>query len=409
MGRVLFLTQVLPYPLDAGPKIRAYYVLRQLAQEHEVTLVSFVRSDNEERESAHLKTFCQEVYTVPLRRSLWRNVVAVASAFVAGKPALILRDRTEEMQLCLRQIVSGDTIDVIHADQTSMAQYALYVRKLLRKAGHRQSARLLLDAHNALYRVLEQLADEETNRLHRLALRRESRTMAAYEKQLCDVFDHVVFVNDEDQRALDAANSNGTQCSTIPICIDLQDRRRVSVHANAHTITHLGTMFWPPNVAGVHWFATEVFPKVLAVVPDAKFVIMGKRPPPLIQELPRQFPNVYVTGYIPDPTPYLEETAAFIVPLHAGAGMRVKILDAWCWGLPVVTTTHGMEGITARPDETLLVADTPTAFAQAVIRLLREPDLRARLRQNGRTWVNAHYNWQNVYPNWSQIYQGLLA
>ena len=103
------------------------------------------------------------------------------------------------------------------------------------------------------------------------------------------------------------------------------------------------------------------------------------------------------------------QTSAFIVPLHSGAGMRVKILDAWCWGLPIITTTIGMEGIELAEEEgaTALVADTPEDFAQAVIQLISNQQLQVGLREAGRQWVDAHYNWRQVYPRWDQIYNNL--
>ena len=115
--------------------------------------------------------------------------------------------------------------------------------------------------------------------------------------------------------------------------------------------------------------------------------------------------NVEITGYVDDPTPYLVETAVFIVPLHAGGGTRVKILDAWCWGLPVVTTRVGAEGIRARDGENVLLGDTAEAFAQAVVRVLREPELAARLAAGGRRTVEAHYDWRDAYRAWDRVYE----
>ena len=117
--------------------------------------------------------------------------------------------------------------------------------------------------------------------------------------------------------------------------------------------------------------------------------------------------GVEVTGYVVDLTPYLAETGAFIVPLHAGGGMRVKILDAWIWGLPVVSTTIGAEGIYTHPDEDILIADTAQAFAQAVIRVLQDPNLAQQLAQNGRQTVTKEYDWRVVYPAWDIVYDGL--
>jgi len=168
-------------------------------------------------------------------------------------------------------------------------------------------------------------------------------------------------------------------------------------------------MFWPPNVEGVLWFAREVFPRVLAEVPEARFVIVGKDPPQEVQDLMLQVRNVQVTGYVPDPEPYLAETAVFIVPLRAGGGMRVKIVDAWSWGLPIVSTRIGAEGIEVEEGENILIGDTPAALADAVVRILREPALGERLRAQGRTWVEAHYHWRNVYPAWEDIYARLIS
>jgi glycosyltransferase involved in cell wall biosynthesis len=107
---------------------------------------------------------------------------------------------------------------------------------------------------------------------------------------------------------------------------------------------------------------------------------------------------------VDDPTPLLAETAVFIVPLHAGGGMRVKILDAWTWGLPIVSTTIGAEGIAIRPGENILIADAAPAFAEALIRLLQNPTQAETIAQAGRAWVERHYNWRTVYPAWDQIY-----
>ncbi len=97
-------------------------------------------------------------------------------------------------------------------------------------------------------------------------------------------------------------------------------------------------------------------------------------------------------------------------PLHSGGGIRVKILDGWLWGLPVVSTVIGAEGIEARPGEDILLAPNgdPAAFADAVVRVLTDPALNARLRHNGRAAVEARYGWQAVYGRVNIAYQALL-
>ena len=120
-------------------------------------------------------------------------------------------------------------------------------------------------------------------------------------------------------------------------------------------------------------------------------------------------PGITVTGYVPDPRPYLEGSAAFLVPLRAGGGMRVKIPDGWLWGVPIVSTTIGAEGIECHPGEDILIADTPEAFADAVVRLMQDPALGQRLAAAGRRWAEARYDWRTAYDALSELYRGLRA
>ena len=142
-------------------------------------------------------------------------------------------------------------------------------------------------------------------------------------------------------------------------------------------------MFWPPNVAGVLWFAREVLPLIWARLPEARFVIVGKNPPEEVQSLSAD-PRIQVAGYVADPLPYLQAADAFVVPLFSGGGMHVKILDAWLWGLPIVSTPLGAEGIDLRDGENILLAADPASFAEATVRLLTDPTLNHRLRTQAR-------------------------
>jgi glycosyltransferase involved in cell wall biosynthesis len=408
-GRILFLTQVLPYPLNSGAKIRAYYVLRHLAQRHEVTLVSFVRADDRPEYVAHLKSFCHAVHTVPMRRSRLRDAQALLMAGLTSQSMIIVRDEIGEMRVMLKRLVKDESFDVVHADQTSMVQYALYARSRIPDPESRQKTRLVLDAHNALYRIPERMSAHERNPLKRLAFRREARALARYEAQAYQRFDHVVYVADEDRQVLqERMLVEDSRFTTIPICVDPEEKPLIERAQHPRAVTHLGTMFWPPNVEGALWFAQEVFPEVLAQLPEARFVIIGKDPPQEVRDLSVQAHNVQVTGYVPGPAPYLAETAVFVVPLRAAGGMRVKILDAWCWGMPIVSTSIGAEGIAVRDGQDILIGDTPKAFAQAVARVLKDPALGERLRQNGRRRVEERYNWRRIYARWDDVYGKLM-
>jgi polysaccharide biosynthesis protein PslH len=397
--KILYLSQVLPYPLDAGPKIRSYYVLRHLAGAHEVTLVCFVREADPDWGVAHLRTFCQRVLTVPMRRSRLRDGLALLRSLLSGQSFIIRRDESAAMRACLRDQVALADFDVLHADQLWMAQYALYARQVGGEAFH---ARLVLDQHNAVHLIPQRLAVEARNPLFRRFLALEARRLARYEVDTCQAFDHVVWVTRQDVDAVLAQAQEGEHITdtVIPICVDPGTVQPAPAVPEAPNLLFVGGMNWPPNLDGVRWFADEIWPLVRIELPEAFWACVGKHPPGEVVDQP----HIQAPGFVEDLDPYWRWGRAFIVPLRAGGGMRVKILDAWMQGLPVVSTTIGAEGLLYRDGENILIADTPQDFAQALAGVLGDADLAQRLSEDGRAWVTQHYDWRSIYPAWDAVY-----
>lgn len=405
--RILFLTQVLPYPLDAGPKVRAYFVLRHLARRHQVTLVSFVRGTDTEEAKDHLGSYCSAVHTVPITRSLPGDAAHLLGSLVTGAPFLIARDSVPAMDRLVADLAGAQDFDAVHSDQLWMAPYALAARE--RARGRRPMA--VLDQHNAVYQIPQRMARWERNPLKRAVLELEWRKLARYEARVCREFDRVVWVTEQDRVAVRAAgpaggSPGGSGCGgpVIPICGDPEATPALQGAPGARRVTFLGGLHYPPNAQGVLWFAREAWTVIAREVPDAILTVIGKDPPAELRSRGSVVGNVEVTGYLKDPLPYLRETAVFIVPILAGGGMRVKIVEAWLWGLPVVSTMVGAEGIEASPGENILIADTPADFARAVVGLLARPAEGERLGSAGRRWAEERYSWRTVYPAWDAVY-----
>jgi glycosyltransferase involved in cell wall biosynthesis len=403
--QILFLSQLVPYPADAGPKIRIYHVLQYLAEAgHQVTLAAFHRPDDRPEQIEHLRRFCREVHTVLMPRSKAADLGQLVRSLLSGRPFLIARDDIPAMHRLLETLLTNNTYDAVHADQLWMAQYALAARKAGEAKQPPVRLRTVLDQHNAVYLVPQRMAATTSNPASRLLLRLEERKLAAYEVKVCQDFDQVVWVTDEDREAL-AQVGGQNKGKTIPICVDPEATLPVSRRPEARRVTFLGGMHWPPNSQGILWFAQAVWPRVLAVVPEAVLTIMGKNPPSALQGIVSGSQSIEVLGYVADPASYLAETATVIVPLHAGGGMRVKILDAWGWGVPLVSTSIGAEGICYEDGRNLVIADGAEEFAESVIRLLKEPEWAKRVGQNGRQTVETHYNWHTIYRAWDTIYE----
>ena len=389
--RIAFLSQLLPLPLDAGPKIRAYYVLRHLAEAgHEVTLVCFVRPSDKESDVRALGRFCRGVETVPLRRSRVKDLRDGVRSLFSDSPFLILRDEVPAMAQLLGRLLDRGSWDAVHADQLWMAPYAARCSNV---------PLTVLDQHNAVFRVPERLAANERNPLAKALLRREAAKLAHFERDMVERFDRVVWVTEEDRAAFPPCARGARDDAVIPIAVDPTASQPIA-RQRPFRVTFLGGIHWPPNAEAVRWFAERVWPAVTAAVADCVLTVIGKGSPGRFRDTSR----IAVTGYVPDLHPYLAETAAFVVPLLTGAGMRVKILDAWCWALPVVSTSIGAEGLKGVHGENLLIADDPDAFADHVIRILRDGREADRIARNGRATVETLYDWRKVYCAWDSVY-----
>ncbi len=392
--RVLLLTQVLPFPPDSGPKVKTYHVLKYLAQHHQLTLVSFVRDTDKPEYVRHLETLCERVITVPIKRAPLRDLYFLCKSLLTGQPWMMLRDERPEMRTALSELAATTQFDVVHADQLNMAQYALpFV-----------SSRKVLDLHNALWVLYQRMA--ATLPLHnpmKYLLLRDWRLLKTYEGNMCRVFDAVTAVSDEDKQSLIAAGAR-TDIQVIPIAIDTDKQAFIHRHPAAPHIVHVGTMYWPANIDGIRWFLDQIYPLIKEQVPNVHCTLIGARPPQDIKDHEQTDPSLKVTGYVDDPLPYLQDSSMMIVPLRAGGGMRVKILNAFAQGLPMVSTTVGCEGIDVTHDHDILISDSPEDFARQAVRLLTDEALNDRLTLQGRRTAEEKYDYRRACAPLDQIY-----
>ena len=153
-------------------------------------------------------------------------------------------------------------------------------------------------------------------------------------------------------------------------------------------------LFRSPNEQAARFFAEQCWPLIRAARPDATWTIVGANPPASVARLADEANGIIVTGSVPDTRPYIARAQVAIAPLLVGGGTRLKILEALAMGKAMVSTSLGAEGLDLVADEHLLIADEPSAFAQATLRALDTADLRARLGAAGREAVVRQYSWE---------------
>jgi len=396
--RVLFVTQLLPYPLDSGGKVRNYYLLRHLCRRHEVTLASFVRTAEEAAGAQELRCFCEAVHTVPLRRSRPRDLWHLARSFASRQPFLVARDASPALARLLQRLHRERPFDVVHVSPLTMAPYALLL----------PGPRRIVDCHDVMTGLAGRMAQALPWWLRPLA-HLETRRLSRYEPYVVSCVDRALAVSEPDRRSLQRLGAPTERLSVVPIGIDSEAPQiRREKGAPPH-ILHLGGLNYLPNLQGLRWFLRQVFPHVVECLPDCRLYVVGGAPPAEVVLEGLRDRRIAVTGHVPEVEPYVARASLLAVPLLSGSGMRVKILEAFARGLPVVTTTLGYEGIEATPGEHLLVADDPAAFAAAVVRLAEDAPLACRLTENARRLVKEKYDWRHVGEALDAAYDACVA
>jgi glycosyltransferase involved in cell wall biosynthesis len=331
-------------------------------------------------------------------------VLAAAQSVLNRNSVIIARDNLPAMHAAVRRTLSESRFDAVHVDHLQMAQFM--------PADLPVQTRVVLDNQNIEHRIPKRLAETAgANPFVRGFWRQEWPKLRDWELAACRRCDRVLVVSDEDKDGLIAlAPALASRLDVVPIGVDTDYFAPARPwRPGSRTLLSIGTMFWPPNVDSMLHFCADILPKIKKRVPDVKVNIVGARPVKAVRVLGERDPDtIVVTGSVPDVRPYGEDCGAFIVPLRAGSGMRVKILNALAMGLPVVSTSVGAEGIEVTSGENIVLADGADGFADAVVRVLTEPVLAQKIARGGRSLMDARYAWDRVGERLLGVYDTIL-
>ena len=383
--RLLYLTPRFPHPAAKGDQLSAFHRLVQLGRRHEITLVSFYEGEAELAHADELRGVCESIETVRLPR--WRGVANVAlRAPFSSEPLQILYYRSAAFAGLVGELAQRRKFDIVHGFMLRMAPYLQQV-----------DAPRVLDAIDSM--ELRMRRNVEVERPPRRWLYREElRRVAPSERAAARSVDAVLVASEHDKTSFGTENvevvPNGVDSDAF--APDLAARR-------PGVIVFSGTMSYPPNVRAARWFADECFPLVQQSVPDAMFVIAGAAPARELRELVER-PAIVVTGFVQSMPETLNRATVAVAPMRSGAGIQNKILEAMACGLPLVTTTLGLGGISAARGRDLLVADSAREFADAVVLVLRDPERAHKLGENARARVLAEYSWEHTADAIERVY-----
>jgi glycosyltransferase involved in cell wall biosynthesis len=361
-GSALFLAPEPPVPGAGGGGLRSISVLEYLRTRYDVQIASFVLP-------YHSKSMLARVW-----RNGWR--------LVRGRPPLL--DRFSGFEGQLDPVLRERHYQVAVIEHFWCAPYARSLR--------RHCERLVLDLHN----VESELAASHARATRGLESMAHSRFAAAYrqlESEWLRHFDIVLVTSEEDRRRVQHPHVH-----VYPNALPEIARPAVP---EANCILFSGNLEYHPNVEAVRWFRAHVWPRLRDRFPELEWRLAGSSSHG-IANLVAGDERIRVLPPMKDAIPVLAEAKVCVVPLLSGSGTRFKILEAWAAARAVVSTRIGAEGLDAKSGEHLLIADSPQDFADAVGRLLEDPDLRARLGEAGRALYLNRFTWSTAWKELSQ-------
>ena len=395
--RILWVKADKLLPVHSGGNIRTYYVLRHLAQRHELTFYSYYGGEPDpvyERElQQHLPGSVAICTGKPELSGLGR-VVDYAKHLSAEPPYAVSRFACAPIQQQLGSWFREKRFDVAVCDFLDAA--INFPADL--------SIPSVLFQHNVEAEIWRRHAATAGNLIKKRMYRVEFRKMLRYEEAEVRRFHHIVAVSEND-RALMTRWTDPNRITVIPTGVDLaQYKPDPNALEPAPLITFVGAMDWEPNIDGVEYFCSEVLPAIKREVPEARFRIVGRNPDRRVAKWAGD--SIEVTGRVPSVVEHLRQSAVVIVPLRIGGGTRLKIYEAMATAKAVVSTTIGAEGLDIRHGRDIMLADDPKSFAQAVIMFLRDRDLRRRY-EKAAAETAARYDWPAIGERFSEILQSV--
>jgi polysaccharide biosynthesis protein PslH len=394
--KALFLSPQAPYPTIGGGALRTASLLEYLARSFSVHAIIFREPGDPDPAIAIPSGRVDKLKVVnlpfhskqPLARAL-RN----SSRIVRNRPPLV--DRFSGFEDTIAAYVAGQLYDVAIIEHFWCAPYLAQLRE--------SSKQVILDLHNIESVWHETLAASESA-VRAFALRRFATASVALERKWLPKFDRLLVTSPLDRDRIQSMVT-GSNITVYPNALPYIN---APARDEKNEIAFSGNLEYAPNISAIRFFRERVWPTLRARWPNLRWKIVGRNPE-AVRNVVDDDDRIELTGFVENAIASLARSQVAIVPVLAGSGTRVKILEAWAAGTAVVSTTVGAEGLDCRDGEHILLADTADKFAEAVSSLLQAPENRARIGNSGRRLFEQSYTWPAAWAKLDAVFGNMGA
>lgn len=411
--KLLFLAHRIPYPPNKGDKIRSYHELRALTERgHEVHLLAFADDVCDLHHQVDLARWCASVRIVRLRK-FWAKLRALLTV-LTSRPLSLGYFGSWRMRRLVKQAIERQNFDAVFVYSSAMAQYV--------PADWRSRTVVdLVDVDSEKWREFA----ERTSPPHSWLYAIEAGRLKKHELEIVADFANSILTTRREADLLSELDefTRRARLRIITNGVDLDYfQPEPSAPAVGKVIRHpsagwreigstpklafIGAMDYYANIEAAEWFVNEVFPLIREREPQAEFFIVGSNPTAEIKNLAER-PGVIATGTVRDIRPYLMNATACVVPLRVARGVQNKLLEAMACGKAVVATSEAAAGLRVAHEEQLLLADSPTDFAAAVLETMRDENLRERLGWQARRFVETEHDWRPVLQKLTELIESV--
>lgn len=394
--QILFITTKCPLPLIDGHSLRTFNLLKLVAQQHDVHLLSFVKFQEEYRCVDELRSICSSVELIDLAENKSRvsSLKTVVASLLKRKPFVVCKYDKGIMRRAITRLLSANHIDIVHFDMLPLAVYLPDV------VGYQT----LLNEHNVESALLLRRVEAESNIVSKMFFVLQQKWLERFERGAARGVDRLIACSDIDKKILEQF-APATPVATVPNGVDtVFFSPAPELESEEKGLVFVGGLDWFPNVDALRWFDKSVLPEIIKKWPKVVLHVIGTT-----VDVEWEHPeNIVCHGRVEDVRPYMAKATIFVVPLRIGGGTRLKILNALSMGKVVVSTLIGAEGLGAIDGENIVIANEANDFALSIDTYFKDLDARKRLSQNARLFVKENYEWPSVGVKLMKVYQELL-
>lgn len=382
--RILQLSTKVPYPPKDGGAVGMFIFSKTFEKlGHSVAILAFnppkhfVNSNDLKGMPSGIQVHSVEINTHPSWYKALENLV------FKNIPYQVERFDNKVFRNKLIEILNQFQPDVVQLEGIYLCPYISAIRK-------HSKATIVLREHNIEYVLWQNIAENEINLWKKIYLRVQAKRVKKYEVRQFSRVDGIITFTPQDLSII-KSYSSGTPSKVIPFGIESKNLS-IPDTVNTAAISFIGALDWIPNQEAILWFIRLVWPLVREKYPDLKFHVAGRNAPLSLRSTLEKQKNVVFYGEVPDATQFLNQFSIVVVPLFAGSGIRVKIIEAMQHKLAVIASSKAVEGIPAMAGHHLLIANTAEEFLIEISRLIDNPDLIAQISTNALSFVREKFD-----------------